>query len=413
MNHRELPNAKLQNLSHTPTLFDEAKEQNMISLKYIQAPLPDLVGLSPIKVNLCSARTIVGRCTNRALCRQLMSALLVGILTTFSLPLLADAAAKPVKLMSIKAGEDGVKRAFFGRVTARQTVDLAFQVPGQLVKFPAIEGELIAKGAMVAQLDLRPFQLALDRAKASEEKTIRTLNRLEQLQGYSPSRASVDDARTASVIASVATRDAEYALERAILTAPFDAIVATRSLANFSTIGAGTPIVRLHDMSELQIEIDVPEILFQRTGDNPNLELSARFPASATLYPLEYREVDAEASRIGQTFRVTLGMRPPEDLLLLPGASVTVFATILDAPSGITVPASAIHKGLDGVVSVLRYVAEDDQESGTLALTPVEIRIGEAGDIQLLSGISEGDQIVASGVDVLADQQRVRPFTSF
>ena len=62
---------------------------------------------------------------------------------------------------------------------------------------------------------------------------------------------------------------------------------------------------------------------------------------------------------------------------------------------------------------MLRYVAEDDQESGTLALTPVEIRIGEAGDIQLLSGISEGDQIVASGVDVLADQQRVRPFTSF
>jgi RND family efflux transporter MFP subunit len=272
---------------------------------------------------------------------------------------------------------------------------------------------LIAKGAMVAQLDLEPFQLALDWAKASEEQTIRTLNRLEQLQGNSASRASVEDARTASVIASVATRDAEYALERAILTAPFDAIVATRSLANFSTIGAGTPIVRLHDMSELQIEIDVPEILFQRTGDNPNLELSARFPASATLYPLEYREVDAEASRIGQTFRVTLGMKPPEDLLLLPGASVTVFATILDAPSGITVPASAIHKGPDGVVSVLRYVAEDDQESGTLALTPVEIRIGEAGDIQLLSGISAGDQIVASGVDVLADQQRVRPFTRF
>jgi RND family efflux transporter MFP subunit len=215
------------------------------------------------------------------------------------------------------------------------------------------------------------------------------------------------------VIASVTTRDAEYALERAILTAPFDAIVATRSLANFSTIVAGTPIVRLHDMSELQIEIDVPEILFQRTGDNPNLELSARFPASASLYPLEYREVDAEASRIGQTFRVTLGMRPPEDLLLLPGASVTVFVTILDAPSGMTVPASAIHKGPDGDVSVLRYVAEDDRESGTLALTPVEIRIGEAGDIQLLSGISEGDQIVTSGVDVLADQQRVRPFTSF
>lgn len=385
----------------------------MISLKTTQAPPPDLVGPSPIKTYGCVAQSIVSRCANRAFRRQLMSALLLGALATLSLPLLADEAAKPVKLMSIEASVDGVKRTFFGRVTARQTVDLAFQVPGQLIEFPAIEGELIAQGAMVAQLDLEPFQLALDRAKASEEQAIRALKRLEQLQGNGASRASVDDARTASVIASVATRDAEYALEKATLTAPFDAIVATRSLANFSTIGAGTPIVRLHDMSEVQIEIDVPEILFQRTGDNPNLELSARFPASATLYPLEYREVDAEASRIGQTFRVTLGMNPPKDLLLLPGASVTVFATILDAPSGITVPASAIHKSSDGVVSVLRYIAEDDQKSGTLALTPVEIRVGEAGDVQLISGISEGDQIVASGVDVLADQQRVRPFTSF
>lgn len=355
----------------------------------------------------------MGRGTYRTRGRQWLSVLVVSAVTALSWPLLADDALKPVKLMHIEAGEQGVKRTFFGRVTARQTVDLAFQVPGQLIEFPAIEGELIAQGDRVAQLDLEPFQLALDRAKASEEQAVRTLKRLEQLQGNGASRASVEDARTASVIASVATRDAEYALSRATLNAPFDAVVATRTVSNFSTIGAGTPIVRLHDMSELQIEIDVPEILFQRTGDNPNLELSARFPASDTLYPLEYREVDAEASRIGQTFRVTLGMSPPKDLLLLPGASVTVFARILDAPSGITVPASAIHKSPDGVVSVLRYVAEDDQKSGTLTLTPVEIRIGEAGDIQLISGLSDGDQIVASGVDVLVDQQRVRPFTRF
>ncbi len=323
----------------------------------------------------------------------------------------ADTAVKPVKIMTLASQDMNVERTFFGRVSAKQSVDLAFQVPGQLFDFPAVEGARISKGSLVAKLDQEPFTLALDRAKASMAQAERTLNRLQQLQGNGATQASIDDARTATTIAAVAVRDAEYALEHATLSAPFDAVVATRSVANFSTINAGTPVVRLHDLSELRIEIDVPEVLFQLVGNDPNLEFAARFPASDTLFPVEYREVDAEASLVGQTFRVSLGLTPPEGLLLFPGASVTVIGRILNVPGGITVPATAIYKETDGRTAVMRI--DGTEEDLRIIKTPVELGVSARGQIQIMSGIETGAEIVMTGVDALSDGMSVRRFTSF
>lgn len=323
----------------------------------------------------------------------------------------AESAARPVKVLTLPGQDQSIERAFFGRVTARQTVDLAFQVAGQLLEFPAIEGARIQQGDLVASLDKEPFELALDRANASLDQAERTLSRLQRLLGNGATQASIDDARTAATIAAVSVRDAEYALEHTTLTAPFDAVVARRSVANYTTISAGTPVVRLHDLSELRIEIDIPEILFQRVGNDPNLEFSAIFPASETVYPVEFREVDAEASQVGQTFRLSLGMAPPEGLLLLPGASVTVIGRVLDMPGGIPVPATAIYKDNDDSTSVMRL--EESDRGLRVVKVPVEIGVDAGGRFQILSGIEPGSEIVASGVEALSDGLIVRRFTSF
>ena len=363
----------------------------------------------------CKAARAASRHVSCRLSRRLpLAAALLAILTMNAYA--QDAAEnvvppKPVKVMTLPGQDQSIERAFFGRGVARQSVDLAFQVAGQLVEFPAIEGARISKGALVATLDQEPFELALDRAQASKQQADRTLSRLQRLQGNGATRASIDDARTASTIAAVAVRDAEFALEHATLTAPFDAVVARRSVANFSTIKAGTPVVRLHDLSELRIEIDIPEILFQQVGNNPNLEFMAIFPASETVYPVEFREVDAEASQVGQTFRLSLGMEPPKGLLLFPGASVTVIGRILDVPGGITIPATAVYKNNDGSTAVMRVEQTDD--TIRVVKVPVKIGVDAGGKIQILSGIEPGSEVVASGVDELTDGQPVRRFTSF
>ena len=74
-----------------------------------------------------------------------------------------DAAIKPVKLLQVTEAPVAFERQFFGRVKARQSVDLAFQVGGQIVDFPVTEGFNIKKGEMIARLDLEIFELNLDR----------------------------------------------------------------------------------------------------------------------------------------------------------------------------------------------------------------------------------------------------------
>ena len=259
-----------------------------------------------------------------------------------------DDTPRAVKVTEIRADNLGISRQFFGRVVARQTVDLAFQVSGQVKAFPVLEGEVISEGALVAQLDLEPFMLQYNQARVQLSHARRTLERLQRLSGSTVSQVTIDDATTEVELAELVVRNAEYSLEHATLHAPFDSLVATRSVANFTTVGAGTPVVRLHDMSELRIEIDVPEILFQRAGQNPDVRLTASFPGSDEIFPLEIREYDAQASSVGQTFQLTLAMPRPEGLAIIPGSSVTVEATLRDEVTSPELPASAILIGNDG-----------------------------------------------------------------
>lgn len=304
------------------------------------------------------------------------------------------------------------RAGFFGHVVAKETVDLAFQVGGQIVALPITEGETIAAGDIIATLDFEPFELALDQARVQSAQSARTFERLQQLQGGAVSQVSVDDAETQVQLSDIAVRDAERSLRNAQLTAPFDALVATRNVANFSTISAGTPIVRLHDMSDLRIEIDVPEVLFQQAGENPDITLYAQFPASEESFPLQVREFNAETSDVGQTFQITLGMAPPENLVVLPGSSVTVFAIMRDSEQQRIIPHSAVVNAIDGTAQVMVF-SSDGSDTGTVNVVPVQITPGTRGEIIVVSGLDDGQEIVASGANLLSDGDTVRRFTGF
>ncbi len=339
---------------------------------------------------------------------------LIALAALFFVPLTALATELEPRvafITKVQAGSDGLTRQFFGSVVARQTVDLAFQVGGQIIELPAQEGEFIPEGSRVAALDLEPFELQLRQAELQFEQADRTFARLEQLGG-TVSQAQRDDAETQVGLARVALRNAEVALENATLTAPFTALVASRNVANFTTIGAGTPVVRLHDMSELRVEIDVPEVLFQQAGDDADIRLEARFPTSDKTYPLEVREFNAEASSVGQSFRATLALAPGQRVNALPGSSVTVLATIFEDDPEILIPPTAIRLKNDGSATVMRFVPGDGA-SGTVEETPISIAANRDGLVVVTAGLSAGDEIVRTGAEALSDGQTVRRFEGY
>lgn len=344
--------------------------------------------------------------------RPNFSRLALAAFFVVSMPAVGFADTPFVKIEKVAPIGNGLHRVFFGHVVARETVDLAFQVGGQILEFPVEEGAVVPKDRLVAKLDQESFELALAEAEAQAAQAQRTLERYQKLVGGAISRTELQDAETQVELARIKVRNARRSLEKATLSAPFDALVASRLVPNYSTISAGTPVVRLHDMSELRIEIDVPETMFQRAGDDASLEVSAQFPATDGEFPLEVREFNAETAAIGQTYSITLGMEPPEGIKILPGSSAKVTARLRTNGSHLEIPASSIVLDNEGNPGVMVFNPEED-DRGTVTLTPVEIAATDSGSARIVSGLESGQEIVAVGASSLSDGDAVRRFVGF
>lgn len=341
----------------------------------------------------------------------LYSAILTSIFVIAPIASVAETLPKPVKLMITKAGDTRLERQFFGHVTAKKTVNLAFQVSGQVLKFPVTEGFIAPKGTLIAQLDLEPFELQLQQAQLQKTQADRTLARFEGLT-TSVSRVSIDDAKTQAGLADIALRNAEFALRHATLEAPFDALISSREVPLFTTVGAGTPIVRLHDMSELHIEVDVPEILFQKSGKNAEIEVSAAFPGREGTFPMSILEFAAEASNIGQTYRVTFLFQPPKGMQIYPGASATVYVTAPAGDDTISLPTTALVTAPSGEIGTMIFSPTGANE-GHVTWTAIKVEATQHGDFRVLSGLIGGEEIVLTGGGALTDGQAVRRFSGF
>ncbi|MHA6326365.1 efflux RND transporter periplasmic adaptor subunit [Roseivivax sp. CAU 1753] len=325
-----------------------------------------------------------------------------------------DAVLRPAKLMMLDPEQAMLKREFFGRVTARETVDLAFQVGGQIERLAVTEGDTYPAGTLLAELDLAPFQRNVAQAQVNLTKAQRDLDRLNELSRANVAEVQVQDTETQRDLAEIALETARDQLADATLKAPFDALVVRRLVRTYSTVTAGTPVIRISDMSEVRVDIDVPEILFRRAQSNADVTFLASLPESPTAYPLDVREFEAETADVAQTFRVTLAFRDRPDAFVLPGASVTVTA---EARRGdemqVVLPETALVYAPDRSTNVMVFEPSgDDPDVGTVRQTPVEIAIRDDGRVILLDGPGASTEIVRAGAAMLRDGQRVRRFTS-
>lgn len=319
---------------------------------------------------------------------------------------------RAVKLIQAGGGAVQRERVFFGQVAARETVDLSFEVGGRLIMFDAQEGQFLDEGIQIAAMDFAPFERAVERATLQLEQADRDLTRAQTLvRSNAASETQAENAATARDLAAVALREATDALEDAKLHAPFRALVASRLTPNFANVSPGQPIVRLHDMSEVRVEIDVPERLFQSLSDVNGISFTATSPLFEGEVPLTLREFNAETQSIGQTYRVTLALPSTQvPTAIIPGASMTVTARLRNSDAtAITLPPSAVTMIGDSA-QVMVYTPNVDDENGTVDLVPVDVASANGAQITV-TGLGSDQWIVGAGIQMLRDGETVRPFT--
>lgn len=323
-------------------------------------------------------------------------------------------AAEPVRAARIEAARPAQAasvREFVGRVEARLTVDLAFQVGGRLADFPISEGQIIEAGAQVAALQTQDFERAVRTAQVQLQQARQNLDRVRTLHDRGiAADAALDEAQTAYDLRLVALDNARQNLEYATINAPFEGLVSRRLVDNFTTVAAGQPVARLQDVSELRVAIQVPESVLALVDETEPREMTARFPfLPDQTFALEFRELVAEPDRASQTYTALFALPGDIPANILPGMTSNVRIIIEpDGPvesTGSIIPVSALSPTAEGGFVVWVFdPREGAVTSRRVALGPVT---GET--VRVDEGLSPGEQIVTAGVNALYEGMAVRP----
>ena len=356
------------------------------------------------------------RLTGLALGAALIAAGIGGVLLIDLRPKPA-AEPDPVRpLKTLEIGAPGVvsTRRYPGKVTAYHTVDQAFEVSGRLMEKHVNEGDQVTKGELMARLDPRDYQNALNASKAIEARE--KANRDRVAEAFSQDVATSQELTNAEAKYNVAIAEVAIkakAVEDTYLPAMFTGLVARTYVENFANVKAKEPVVNLQDISRIQVEINVPEerIALARKGAH-DLTFKATFeylPGRA--FDMTIKEFSTEADPVTQTFVLTLVMPGPEGVTILPGMTATVYEyrRMSDGvEEGYAVPIDAV--AIDGQGGYYVWKLTGTGAEGEYTTHRVDVEVGEMveGSIVVTEGVATGDHIAAAGVHLLTEGRRVR-----
>ena len=315
---------------------------------------------------------------------------------------------RPAKIMTVGDNEGSGVYKFPGNVRAAQRVDLAFDIPGKVVKLPVKEGQDVQEGDLVAKIDDEDFKNSLASAKAKYDNAKADYDRNVKLfkEGII-SQALLDKFNKNFEVFEAEVKIKQDTLDDTELKAPFSGRIVTRYIDIFKEVQAKEPIVSLQDISSIEVVVDLPEWVMvpirEKGSANPVVEFSA---VPGKKYPLKVKEFSSEADPQTQTYRAVLVMPAPEEVNILPGMTATVTGSNLrdkQSEQKQLIPVGAVFADEAGKNYV--WLVDD-----SMAVKKQEVKTGNVtGEkIYILSGLKPGSRIVTAGVHYLQPGMKVR-----
>jgi RND family efflux transporter MFP subunit len=193
------------------------------------------------------------------------------------------------------------------------------------------------------------------------------------------------------------------------ITAPFDGVVTWRYADTGSLIQAGTsnsnsmPVVKLSQVDVLRLRLPVPESLAASVHDGEPADI--RVKATNRRFSGKIMRFTDSLDRSTRTMQVEVDV-PNHDYKLTPGMYADVSLQVENEPNALTIPLQAISRGADKTTVLLVNSQNHVEER--------EIRAGIEGPdrIQILSGLNEGDRVIAGNLGKYRAGQHVDPVAS-
>jgi len=335
-------------------------------------------------------------------------------------------APTPVRCEAVAERMVQTQVQFRGAVAARPNEDVVVSsaVSGRIVSIHVVEGDSVAKGALLAVVenpslvsDQETAAAQVVSAQAALENAEQALERERRLfdQDIAARRAVEDaEARAASAKAELTAARAQQRLAaqqsaRAQLRAPIAGTVVKvmRGTGELVDGTPATPVVEVANTSVLELSCDVASADLVRIDEG--------VAAQVRLDALPDRSIDGKVARIAPTVdattslgRVRIALAPPAALASRLQIGMAGAATVATgARQALVVLPSALRRSQDGQDQVLVCA----QHEGATLASAVDVTVGARSDtwVEITSGPPVGTRVVADRVLGLEDGTRIAP----
>lgn len=310
-----------------------------------------------------------------------------------------------------------------GTVQPLVTATVRPQLSGVLFKLMFQEGQMVRAGQTLAQIDPRPYRLALAQAKANlarDEAQLAVarldLKRYETLLSQdSIASQQVDTQRalvrqlTGTVAADrAAIGTAELNLEYTAIKSPIDGRAGIRQvdIGNYLTPSDTNGIVVITQLDPIDVSFFLPQTQLSIIGHQADSGAGLLVQVldqndSRILTEGRFLAFDNQVDTTTGTVRAKARF-DNSDNTLFPGQFVNISLLVTTLHDAVTVPVSAVRHGVPGDFV---FVVQPDN---TVRLTPVTTGPGADGQIAITSGLAAGSIVVTDGADGLKDGSPVR-----
>lgn len=287
-----------------------------------------------------------------------------------------------------------------GTARASESIAITSKLSERVERVRFESGQRVEAGQVLVDLDVGGDVADLDAARTAYREAQRQFERQRQLaeQKLIPT-SQLDAQRAARDAAQAQVQQAMARVSDRAIVAPFAGVLGLREVSPGQLLGPGTTITTLDAIDTMQVDFSVPEVHLAKLKDG--LAVEARSDAwRGEVFFGRILSVDSRIDIATRSVMVRAAVDNTEGKLL-PGMLLTL-SVLQQEREALVVPEISVQQ--NGTLSFVYRVDADD----VAQMVPVRLGAREAGRVEVLDGLQEGDRIVVDGTVKLRPGQKIR-----
>jgi len=327
-------------------------------------------------------------------------AILTGTKTQSQTRQQSAARAVPVETVKARTGSVTVTVEAVGTAGANESVTITTKIAGIVAKVSFSEGQVVRAGQVLVEFDRREALAELEAARVAVLIAKQNYERAAKLLGtQAVSQARMDELSALLSAAQARVKVQEARVQDLVITAPFNGKIGIRRVSVGAFVPPGSVLTSLDDVDPIKLSFLVPETAIGSL--NPGIAVKGRtkaFPGRD--FGGIVKTID---TRIDPTTRSVEARAelPNADGLLKPGLFMTVELSLARRDNTVLVPEECV---IPAGSRQFVFVVKDGK-----ALR-AEVQVGQRipGEVEILSGVTVGTELVVSGIQKIRDGSNVQ-----